>query len=432
MASDSGHAPSPFLLEENLMAMYEERLRRLRRQATPGRSADGPARPVTNGSTKAPRTGAMAPTEAQAAELLGVEHTIPTGVRIAAGWSWRVLIIVALIAGIGWLLGYLSEVTIPLAVAILLTAMLTPVNNRLVKWGVPRHLSVAISVLGGILIVAGVLTLVVTQIISQSSSLVTSATSGFTQVTDWLQNGPLNVSSSVLDTSALTTRVTNLLRESQSSIATYAAEAGSQVGHFLAGLAITIFALFYFLSGGRGIWTFLLRFFPRPSRDSVDRAVLKGWVALGHYVRATILVAAADAVGVLIAAEILRVPLAPALAALVFIGAFVPIVGAFVSGFVAVLIALVTLGPIKALIMLAAIVFVMEVEAHVLQPFLLGRAVKLHPLAVLLGIAIGVVVAGIVGALMSIPLLAFFKTFIQSLVQGDAPPVEEQAAAEAG
>ncbi|HEY0239747.1 MAG TPA: AI-2E family transporter, partial [Friedmanniella sp.] len=155
--------------------------------------------------------------------------------------------------------------------------------------------------------------------------------------------------------------------------------------------------------------------FPRRSRLRVDGAAQNGWHSLSSYVRATILVALADGVGVLIAALFIGVPAAPALATLVFIGAFVPIVGAFVSGFVAVLVALVALGWVQALIMLGAIVFVMELESHVLQPFLMGRAVKLHPLAVLFAIAIGIVLGGIVGALFAVPLLAFAKTFIQHL-----------------
>jgi predicted PurR-regulated permease PerM len=120
---------------------------------------------------------------------------------------------------------------------------------------------------------------------------------------------------------------------------------------------------------------------------------------------------------------ILRVPVAPALAALVFIGAFIPLVGAVVSGFVAVVVALVALGWVQALMMLAGIIVVMQIEGHVLQPFLLGRAVKLHPLAVLLAIAIGIIVAGIVGALMAVPLLAFTKSFIQYLHGAAEPPL---------
>jgi hypothetical protein len=176
-----------------------------------------------------------------------------------------------------------------------------------------------------------------------------------------------------------------------------------------------LFSLFYFLYDGRGIFTFLLGAFPQESRARVDHAASNGWRALSGYVRATILVALSDAVGVLIGALILGVPVAPALAALVFIGAFVPLVGAFVSGFVAVIVALVALGWIKALLMLVVIILVMQVEGHILQPFLLGRAVKVHPLAVLLAIAVGIIVAGIVGALLAVPLLAFLKSFVQYL-----------------
>jgi putative heme transporter len=167
----------------------------------------------------------------------------------------------------------------------------------------------------------------------------------------------------------------------------------------------------------------VLRLFPRASRDRVDQAALKGWRSLSSYVRATILVALADSIGVLIVALILGVPAAPALAALVFIGAFVPIVGALVSGSVAVLVALVALGWVQALIMLGGVILVMQVEGHVLQPFLLGRAVKLHPLAVVLAIAVGVIAAGIVGALLAVPLLAFTKSFVLSLAGGAEPPL---------
>lgn len=347
-------------------------------------------------------------------DLAGVGAGMPYGVRVAAGWAWRMLLIAGLIAGIGWLVGYLSEVTIPLGVAALLCALLSPVTRRLTNWGVPGVLAVAITVLGGLALLAAALSLITTQIVSGSGSLVTSATSGFTQLTGWLHNGPLQINSSYFKTSQLTAKATQFLQHSQSSITTYAGEVGSQLGHFFAGFAITIFALFYFLLDGRGIWTFLLRFFPQRKRAGVDGAALNGWEALGHYVRATIAVALVDAAGVLIIAEILRVPLAPALAALVFLGAFIPLVGAFVSGFLAVVVALVALGWIQALIMLAGIVVVMEVEGHILQPFLLGRAVKLHPLAVLLAITIGVVVAGVVGALVSVPILAFANSFVQS------------------
>jgi putative heme transporter len=351
------------------------------------------------------------------------DRAVPRGLQVAAAWSWRVLLVIGLTAGLGWLVAYLSEVFVPIAVAILLAALLSPVASRLHQWGLHRGAATAVTVLGGLALIAGALTLIGTQIARQASTLSTNVVEGFNKLVDYLRNGPIPISDAWLNSSAWGDRIQDFLTNSQTSIATYAAEIGTQVGHFLAGFAITIFALFYFLYDGRGIFTFLLNFFPRTVRERVDVAAGKGWRSLSSYVRATILVALSDAVGVLIVALILRVPVAPALAALVFIGAFVPLVGAVVSGFVAVAVALVVLGWVQALIMLAGIIVVMQIEGHVLQPFLLGRAVKLHPLAVLLAIAIGIIVAGIVGALLAVPLLAFTKSFIQYLHGAAEPPM---------
>jgi predicted PurR-regulated permease PerM len=350
------------------------------------------------------------------------DRVVPRGLQVAAAWSWRVLLVVALIALLGWLTRYLSEVIVPVAVAILLAALLSPVANRLRGWGLHRAAATAATVLGGLAIIAGALILIGAQIAGQAATLSTNVVQGFNQLLDYLRNGPLPISDSWLNSSDWGDRIQNFLANSQSTIATYAAEIGAQVGHFLAGFAIALFTLFYFLYDGRGIFTFLLNFFPRSARERVDEAALKGWRSLSSYVRATILVALSDAIGVLIVALILGVPVAPALAALVFIGAFVPLVGAVVSGFVAVIVALVALGWVQALIMLAGIIVVMQIEGHVLQPFLLGRAVKLHPLAVLLAIAIGIITAGIVGALLAVPLLAFTKSFIQYLHGAAEPP----------
>ena len=342
-------------------------------------------------------------------------EAVPDGLHVAAAWGWRVIVVTIMVAGIVYALAFLSEVTIPLLVAILLTALLLPVTKRLHGWGVNRGLATAITVLGGLAVIVGVLYLIVSSIVSQSSTLGTNVTTGFNQLATWLQNGPLHVSATYFNPDEWVTRITNWVKSSQNTITTYAAEIGLSVGHFLAGFALTLFSLFYFLHNGREIFSFLLKFFPRKSRRRVDGAALNGWQSLSSYVRATIVVALADGLGTLIAALIIGVPAAPALAALVFLGAFVPIVGAFVSGFVAVLVALVALGWVQALFMLGAIVVVMEVESHFLQPFLMGRAVKIHPLAVLLAIAIGIILGGIIGALFAVPMLAFVKTFVQHL-----------------
>lgn len=345
---------------------------------------------------------------------------VPRGVRIAAGWAWRVLLIAALVLALGFLAQFLSQVSIPIAVAILLAALLSPVASRLRKWRFPRALAAAISVVGGLALLAGVLTFIIQQIVSQARELAASAVKAYQQALAWAGGPPLS-----LDNRQLSDYGNQALDWFQTIdlaaiLPGYAANVGSGIGHFLAGFAIALFALFYFLYDGRGIFSALLRFVPRSARPKADAAARNGWNSLVSYVRATIIVAFVDAIGVLILALILRIPLAIPLAALVFLGAFIPLIGAFVSGFVAVAVALVAVGPLQSLIMLIGIVVVMQLESHVLQPFLLGRAVKLHPLAVLLAIAVGVILGGIVGALLAVPLLAFANSYIHSLSAGAA------------
>jgi putative heme transporter len=395
-----------------------------------------PASPPADDHVAPPMTEPAPLAETTAPSPYPAEPTaaVPRGLQIAAAWSWRVILVVILLGGIVWLARYLSEVFIPVAVAILLTALMLPVANALKRgrWGLPRAAATAITVLGAVASIVAVLIVIGGQIAGQGAELSTNVVNGFNQLSDWLnngpltewlRNGPLHLNAAWLDSSTWVARITDFLTASGSTIAGYAAEFGASVGHFLAGLALALFSLFYFIYDGRGIFTFLLNFFPRAARDRVDQAALRGWGSLSSYVRATILVALVDSIGVLIVALILGVPVAPALAALVFIGAFIPIVGALVSGFVAVLVALVALGWVEALIMLGGVILVMQLEGHVLQPFLLGRAVKLHPLAVLISIAIGILVAGIVGALLAVPLLAFTKSFVLYLAGTAEPPL---------
>ena len=361
------------------------------------------------------------------------DEAVPKALKIAAAWAWRIFLVAGLVYFVGWILGFLSEVVIPVAVAILLAAMLKPVANRLHRWGLGRGPSSAVTLLGGIALISGVLTLIINSIAGQAGELGTQVVDGFNQLLQWLRSLPFGINESWFSLDEWGTRIQQFLVDSQSTIAAYAGDIGTQVGHFLAGVAICLFSLFYFLYDGRGIFSFLLNLMPRAAQARADAAALRGWQSLSAYVRATVLVALVDALGVLIVALILQVPLAPALAALVFLGAFIPLVGAFVSGFVAVLVALVAVGPVQALIMLAGIIAVMQVEGHILQPFLLGRAVHLHPLAVLLAIAVGIVIAGIVGALVAVPILAFVKTSVQELyrqsheVVPPAPPTPPAA-----
>ena len=178
---------------------------------------------------------------------------------------------------------------------------------------------------------------------------------------------------------------------------------GAAVGHVLAGFFIVLFSTYFFLADGERIWAWFVRLSPRASRVLVDGSGRVAWVSLTQFVRATVIVAATDAIGVMIVAAVLGVPFVMAIGVLVFLGAFVPMVGAFVAGTVAVLVALVDQGPVTALLMLGGVVLVQQIEGHVLQPFLMGRFVSVHPLGVIVAIGVGVVVAGIPGALVAVP-----------------------------
>jgi predicted PurR-regulated permease PerM len=190
----------------------------------------------------------------------------------------------------------------------------------------------------------------------------------------------------------------------------------------LAGFFIVLFVTFFFLRDGAQIWAFVTHFLPRGARLPVWQAGNEAWETLYSYVRATVFVAFVDALGIGVGAAVLGVPLALPLGALVFLSSFIPVVGATLSGAVAVLVALVAKGPLTALIMLGVVIAVQQLEGHVLQPFVMGRAVALHPLAVVLVLTAGIVIAGIVGGLIAVPILAVLNTAVRSLARSNQRP----------
>lgn len=341
---------------------------------------------------------------------------VPRGLVTASEWAWRILVIAGLVLGIWYLLRYFSGVAIPLAVAVLFTALLTPINARLRAWGWPPVVASLGSLLTLIVVIGGVLTAIGAQVAKEMPQLVEQSILGLRSLLTWLAEGPLQISSA--DINDYIAQLTAWLNESRTAIAGWLADAGVGFGHFVAGAAIALIASFFFLASGRELWSAVLTLVPRRYQSNVRRASGNGWISLVAYMRAQVLVAFVDALGMLIGALILRIPMAWALFALTFIVSFVPVVGAVVSGTIAVLLALVTHGWVTALIMLGITVLVVQTEGHFLQPILLGRAVQLHPLAVLIGLAIGATLAGIVGALLVIPVLAFGVAFIRGLDPG--------------
>jgi predicted PurR-regulated permease PerM len=353
-----------------------------------------------------------------------VTELVPRGLRVSGALAWRFLVVIAGLYVIVWLAGYFSQLIIPIAIALLLAALMAPGVDRLVAWRVPRSLSVVLVLIAGLAVVGGLLTFVILQFIDGLPQLKTQVTSSLEQIRDWLIHGPLHIRDEQITT--FLNNIVDSIKENQDAITSGAITTAATIGEVLTGLLLTLFTLIFFLYDGRGIWGFVMKGVPARVRDRVDLAGRRGFGALVSFVRATAGVALVDAVGIGIGLWIVGVPLVIPLAALVFLGAFIPIVGAVIAGTVAVLVALVAKSFVAALIVLAVVVAVMQLEGHVLQPLLLGRAVRLHPLAVVLAIAAGLIASGIAGALLAVPLLAVLSAGVRSLVSEEEAGIEPE------
>lgn len=352
------------------------------------------------------------------------DHAVAYWLRVAAAWGWRLLVL----AGVGWVLlslaGRLAQVLVPLAIALLLAALLSPAVRILrERLRLPASAATAIVLFGGVLLTVGFLTLLVTQLIDGMPGLAENAAAGLQQVREWLRTGPLHMSTSQLD-GAFDAAGAWVRDNRQNLTSGLFATAGAGFEVLITAMLIIV-VTFFFLRDGRRLWQLSMITLPRRVRRRVLEAGDAGWLTLVAYVRATVIVAFIDAVGIGLALVLLRVEFAFLLAALVFLASFIPIIGATVSGAVAVLVALVDKGPLTALIVLIAVIVVQQVEGHVLQPLIMGRAVSIHPLAVIVALAAGVAVAGIIGALVSVPLVAVLNTALRHLTHYEPPPAPE-------
>lgn len=388
--------------------------------AAPGLSAPAAAEPTgpapAGGSVHAGDAG-HAPAGTPAAARARVrsdrelDEDIPYGVRIAASWAWRVGLILLVTGGLIWLLSKISFLIIPVMVAALLAGLLSPITRWLRRHRLPNGAAVAVTLLGFIGLIAGALALVGRQLTAGFGELWGQALTGVQQVQTWLAEGPLHLTAAQINT--YIKEATSALQNNSSSILSGALTFGSTAGHFAAGLLIALFVTIFFLLEGERIWRFLVRLMPRKARPAVNGAGRRGWTSMVSYTRIQLFVAFVDAVGIGAGAAIIGVPLALPLGVLVFIGSFIPVVGALVTGAIAVLLALVANGVVNALIMLGIVLLVQQLESHILQPLVMGKAVSLHPVAVILSVAAGSYLAGIPGALFSVPILAVANSAVR-------------------
>jgi predicted PurR-regulated permease PerM len=345
-----------------------------------------------------------------------VDDSIPAAVNIAGQFAWRILAVVGVLVVLGLLVANLEEIVIPFFIAILISGLLTPLVNVLRRHRWPHWLAIVVALVGLLIVVSGLIFLVVSQVRSGLPNLEKQSTKSFAGFKEFLRTSPLHVTDSQFNSyigDGLKT-----IQKYSSSIAAGALSVGKVGISLVTGTLLVLFSTIFLLIDGAGVWAWVVRLFPRKARVAVDGAGKAGWLTLTTFVRVQVFVAAVDAVGVGLFAFFLGLPLAIPIAIIVFLASFIPVVGAIATGIIAVLVALVYVGPIQALIMLGGVLVVHLLEAHVLQPLVMGSAVKVHPLAVVLSVAGGSYIAGIPGALFAVPTVAVINVMVVYVASG--------------
>ncbi|OJU39898.1 MAG: AI-2E family transporter [Microbacterium sp. 69-10] len=354
------------------------------------------------------------------------DEAVPRPLRVTAAYAWRLLVIAGAIALFIWLVMLLKALVIPLMVGILITALLWPAFQLMLHARFPRWLAIATTVVGTIGIVTGLLWLVVWQVREQWGDVQARTLLAVDELKKFLLDSPFHLTATDID--GYIAQLQKLLTEQQDWIWSAAGAVTGTAAEVLTGALLSLFILICLLADGGGIWKWTLRLFPRKARPAADAAARNGWDTVINYARTQMLVAGIDAVGIGVGAALLGVPMAIPVAVLVFLGSFVPIVGAVVTGAVAVFLALVYNGIWIAIAMLGVVLLVQQLEGHILQPILMGSAVKVHPLAVVLVVAGGAMIARIPGALFAVPLAAFINVAAVTISTGAWRTGEEPAA----
>lgn len=368
------------------------------------------------------------PPEPSTPPLSDTSHDAVEGVtwpvRVAAAWSWRLIAI----AAAGYLLLRVVEavslVVFALVLALFLTAVLHPMELRL-RGALPgpRSLPAALALLFGIAVLGAIGWFVAWQITSHSGQLGDQITSFVDKTRDWLHDGPFHVKQT--DLNKLADNITNTIKNNQGTLISGAIATVRTLAEAGATLLLVLLSTFFMLRDGDTIWHWVVRLFPRAAQSRLDRAGRLGWRTFGGYMRGQVLIALFHGVTITIVLLAVRVPLAPALGVLIFLGSFIPLLGLTVTGALCVAFALLEHGVGSAIVVAVAIIVLVQVEGHFLQPVIMSRTVQVHPLAIAVSVVAGTTLAGIPGALIAVPLVAFLNTTVRALRSPlDEPPEE--------
>ncbi|MEU1181644.1 AI-2E family transporter [Streptomyces sp. NPDC005820] len=337
-------------------------------------------------------------------------QAVPWGVRVAAEAGWRLLVL----AGTVWVLikviSAVQLVVLAFVVALLLTALLEPTVARLKRMGVPRGPATALTAILGFVVIGLMGWFVTWQVMENIDNLSDQVQDGIEDLRRWLLNSPFHVTDKQINGIAKNLR--EAIGANTDSITSAGLEGVTVVVEALTGILLAFFSTLFLLYDGKRIWEWTLKLVPAAARPGVAGAGPRAWATLTAYVRGTVVVALIDAIFIGLGIYFLDVPMAVPLAVFIFLFSFIPLVGAVASGALAVVVALVTQGVFVAVMTLAVVLAVQQIEGHILQPFILGRAVRVHPLAVVLAVASGGLVAGIGGAVVAVPLVAVTNTVV--------------------
>lgn len=330
---------------------------------------------------------------------------VPLWLRTSAGWSWRSLLLVLVVALVFWSTSQVKLLFIAVFIALVFTAVLRPLVDLYAKI-MPRGLATGLGLLTAVLFVAGLLTYVISSVAGQWSSLQDKFSDGIEQIFDFFEDGPLPFKFTYDDFSEWLNTATEWVQNHAGSIAGEAASRVGSVFEVFTAIALALFCTIFFLARGRSMWTWFLGQLPRSSRETWDKAANAGWFTFSGYTRGTVMIALADGFLAALLLLILGVPLAAPLAVLVFIGAFIPLIGAPAAMVVAMVVALAADGVWSAAIVGIGIALIGQFEGHILQPLVMGKQVSLHPVVIALVVTGGTLIAGILGAVIAVPLIA--------------------------
>lgn len=376
-------------------------------------SPDGPPEPTTP---------ALSDTGHDAAE------SVTWAVRVAAAWSWRLIVVATAAYLIFRALSAVSLVAFSLILSLFLTAILRPLERRLRGWlPGPKSVPAALTLLIGIAVLAGIGYFVAWQITTHATELGNQITDFVNKTRDWLKTGPLHLNQADLDN--LVNNITGTVKRNEGRIVSGAIQTVRTLAEIVGAALLILLSTFFMLRDGEQIWHWILGLFPRAAYQRVDRAARIGWGTFGGYMRGVVLIALFHGVTVTIVLLILRLPLAAALGVLIFLGSFVPLLGLTVTGAIVVAVATLEHGITAGIVVAVSIIVLFQIEGHVLQPVIMSRTVSVHPLAVAVSVFAGTALLGIPGALIAVPFVAFANTVIRALRAPLDEPGEQTEAA---